>query len=366
MSDNWKNRMIIFTTVFFLFAFAGWSWVKPADEISLSERRPLKQFPTVTAEHLLSGKFMEQFDAYAVDQFPLRESFRSLYSTVSLSLLGKSDIEGLYLKEDSAIAMEYPMRKDSLQHASKVFQRIYETCLKGNTEHIYFSFIPDKSYFLQGDSSALTMDYDDFFQTLKNLNPQMNYLDITPFLTLTNYYRTDPHWRQETLIEVANHLAASMGVSVSDDFQEQVFTENFRGAYAGQAAKSLPGEPLCYLTSPNLQQCTIFDHQNNQEISMYDFEKGNGKDPYELFLSGSLSYITIENPTAQTDKELILFRDSFGSSIAPLLATGYQKITLLDIRYLPSYSLPEQIDFENKDVLFLYSTSVLNHSETLK
>ena len=49
-----------------------------------------------------------------------------------------------------------------------------------------------------------------------------------------------------------------------------------------------------------------------------------------------------------------------------LLATGYQKITLLDVRYLSSYSLPSLIDFKNQDVLFLYSTSVLNHSETLK
>ena len=99
---------------------------------------------------------------------------------------------------------------------------------------------------------------------------------------------------------------------------------------------------------------------------MYDFIKGDGKDPYELFLSGSLSYITIENPAVQTDRELVIFRDSFGSAIAPLLATGYQKITLLDVRYLSSYSLPSLIDFKNQDVLFLYSTSVLNHSETLK
>ena len=99
---------------------------------------------------------------------------------------------------------------------------------------------------------------------------------------------------------------------------------------------------------------------------MYDFVKGDGKDPYELFLSGSLSYITIENPAVQTDLELVIFRDSFDSAIAPLLATGYQKITLLDVRYLSSYSLPSLIDFKNQDVLFLYSTSVLNHSETLK
>ena len=366
MSDQRKNKIIVFVMGFFLFSFSIGALLKPNDKISLSERRPLKQFPALDSASLLSGKFMEQFDSYAVDQFPLRESFRSIYSTVSLDLLRKSDIEGLYLRGDNAIAMEYPIQKDSLEHASKVFQRIYDTCLKGKAEHIYFSVIPDKSYFFQADSSVLTMDYTDFFQTLKDLNPQMKYIDITPFLELPDYYLTDPHWRQEEIISVAEYLADSMGTSISNDFHPQIFTENFRGTYAGQSAKAISGEPLYSLTSSALEQCTVFDHQNNREMSMYDFAKGNGKDPYELFLSGSLSYITIENPTAMTDKELILFCDSFGSSIAPLLATGYQKITLLDIRYLPSYSLSSQIDFQNKDVLFLYSTSVLNHSETLK
>ena len=94
-------------------------------------------------------------------------------------------------------------------------------------------------------------------------------------------------------------------------------------------------------------------------------EKANGKDPYEMFLSGSISLLTIENPNATTDRELIVFRDSFGSSISPLLAEGYAKITLVDIRYLRTDMLARFIEFKNQDVLFLYSTLVLNNSETL-
>ena len=99
---------------------------------------------------------------------------------------------------------------------------------------------------------------------------------------------------------------------------------------------------------------------------MYDQKKAKGRDPYEMYLSGSLSYVTIENPEVTEEKELIIFRDSFGSGIAPLLAEGYSKITLLDVRYISSYTLGSLVDFSDSDVLFLYSTSVLNHSETLK
>ena len=56
--------------------------------------------------------------------------------------------------------------------------------------------------------------------------------------------------------------------------------------------------------------------------SIYNMEKKSGKDPYEIFLSGPRSLITIENPNCKSDNELVIFRDSFGSSIAPLLSEG--------------------------------------------
>ena len=38
----------------------------------------------------------------------------------------------------------------------------------------------------------------------------------------------------------------------------------------------------------------------------------------------------------------------------------------MDIRYLPSARVGQFVDFTGKNVLFLYSTQVLNNSEALK
>ena len=95
-------------------------------------------------------------------------------------------------------------------------------------------------------------------------------------------------------------------------------------------------------------------------------EKAYGKDPYEMFLSGTSALIEIVNPTAKTDKELVLFRDSFGSSIAPLLVEGYKKVTVVDIRYIQSSFLGNFIEFSNQDVLFLYSTTLINNSKAMR
>ena len=76
--------------------------------------------------------------------------------------------------------------------------------------------------------------------------------------------------------------------------------------------------------------------------------------------------VTLESPGAKTGRELILFRDSFGSSLAPLFLEGYSKVTLIDLRYVASSLLEQFVDFADQDVLFLYSTSLLNSGMLLK
>ena len=85
-----------------------------------------------------------------------------------------------------------------------------------------------------------------------------------------------------------------------------------------------------------------------------------------MFLSGASPLIVIENPNAETEKELVVFRDSFGSSMAPLLVSDYRKVTLVDTRYIAPRLIGNFVSFDGADVLFLYSTLVLNQSGTLK
>lgn len=76
--------------------------------------------------------------------------------------------------------------------------------------------------------------------------------------------------------------------------------------------------------------------------------------------------LTIENPAYNGTKELIVFRDSYGSSLIPLLVTGYSKITVVDTRYISPKLLNQYIEFKDQDVLFMYSTLIINNSTTLK
>ena len=125
-------------------------------------------------------------------------------------------------------------------------------------------------------------------------------------------------------------------------------------------------ETMYLMESELLRACTVYDYETGKTGTVYDLTKLDSKDLYEVYLSGSRSLLTIENPNAATDRELIVFRDSFGSAMVPLLVSDYAKVTLVDVRYIQIDVLDRFLEFSGQDVLFLYSTLVLNNSETIK
>jgi hypothetical protein len=210
------------------------------------------------------------------------------------------------------------------------------------------------------------MDYEKFLSMMRDEMPYAQYIDIIQLLDVQDYYKTDVHWRQENIVDVAEKIASEMGITLSGKYEVKTLEEDFYGVYFGQSALNLPGESLSYLTNDQIEQCEVFNYENNEKTGVYDLKKAEGDDLYEIFLSGPVSLLKIENPNATTEKELIVLRDSFGSSLVPLLAEGYRSVTLIDIRYMQSDFLSNFVDFTGKDVLFLYSSLVLNNSETFK
>ena len=364
MKKQYKMTVLLISVCFL--GFSMLCWFRPAGDYSVTERRKLEQFPKLSLETLADGTFMTDFEKYTLDQFPMRDTMRSLKAWVSQNIFRKSDNNEIYVSDGYAVKMEYPLKEKSLDHALGKFEKIYEKYLKDQTDHIYLSVIPDKNYFLADESGHLSMDYDKLYEKMQQGMPYAQFIEIRDLLSIEDYYKTDVHWRQEQIVDVAQRLAEKMEISLSGEYEKKTLEDLFFGVYFGQSALALPGEELHYLTNEVLDQCKVLNYENNQSLGIYDMEKAVGNDPYEIFLSGPVSLLIVENELADTEKELIVFRDSFGGSLVPLLAEGYAKITLVDIRYIQSDFLSNFVDFKDKDVLFLYSTVVLSNSETLK
>lgn len=366
MSVKMKNIVFVCMTAFFLLGLGIWGILKPDVTESTSERRRLEQFPSLSGETVQNGEFMSKFEKYTLDQFPLRDQFRAVKAMTSLYVLGQKDNNGIYTVDEYASKLEFPMDDESVRHAGECFQNIYNRFLADGNMRVYFTVVPDKNYFMAQANGYPSMDYGMFIERIKEEVKFADYIDITAFLELSDYYSTDTHWRQENILDVARYIAKEMGTMLTSEYTRNRLDVPFYGVYYGQAMLPLPADEFYYLENDILDSCRVYDYETEVYTSVYDFEKINGNDLYEVFLSGAKSLLTIENPAASTNKELILFRDSFGSSIAPLFAEGYSKITLVDIRYISWSMLDRFISFEDQDVLFLYSTTVLNDSITMR
>ena len=235
------------------------AWFSPDKAESLAERRPLKQFPEISAESLLKGDFMEKFEAYTLDQFPLRDHFRSLKSLFSYKVLGRLDNNGIYIADGYAAKLEYPLNSVSVNYALKKLDFIYTQYLQNTDCKIYLTVVPDKGYYLAKTNGYPAMDYGELFAKMEAGMSWAKPVDITASLELSDYYRTDTHWRQEKLTDTANILCDAMGVSRPGALAPTLVSQQFKGVYHGQAALPMGAEDLYVMESPWLTACRVYN-----------------------------------------------------------------------------------------------------------
>ncbi len=352
-----------------IFGFSAWFLMKEPTTYSESERRALSLLPEFSLDAIVSGDFMSDFEEASPDQFPLRDLFRSIKAYASEYIFNKMDNNKIFLADGHLSKLEYPMKDSMIENAADKFSFIYDKYIKDTEADVFISVIPDKNCFIAEKNGYLAFDYNEFAEKLSGKTPFAEYIDILPLLSADDYYTTDTHWKQENIIDVAEKLCTSMGASFKGEFKENKLSEEFFGVYYNQSGLKVPTDSITYLTNDAIDNATVtnYDTGVGKEYPVYDEKKLEGADLYEFFLSGTVAVSVIENPQTKEKRELILFRDSFGSAIAPLMLGSYSKITVVDIRYIASTILDGLVDFDNADtVLFLYSTVLLNNSTAMK
>lgn len=384
MTDKIKNIVVTIAFIIVVYGLFLINVFKAPTEVSNSERRKLAQFPEVSVESITTTKFMKGFADYAVDQFVWRDEFRTIKARFLYDVLKQKDNNGIYIADGHASKTIPTMKTAEIKQTVLNLNRFKNQKIKSS--NVYYSIIPDKNYFLADKNGYPHFDYNDFKTTVRiNIDRGIKYIDLFNELNLDDFYTTDIHWKQENIVKVANKLINGLnGVqsTTSEDYQTYIkdedFTVNelypFYGNYYGQSALPLKAETLKYLTSSEDIKVKILDEEKLLkgvfelvDAPMYNEKDFNSIDPYNLYLAGPKAIITMENANARTNKELIIFRDSFGSSLAPLMTPEYSKITLIDLRYIASGLLDNVVEFnENQDVLFIYSTEVLNNGSILK
>lgn len=379
---DWKKKIAAVVFLLSLVCVPVAAFLLPDQAVSKTERRKLAKKPVFTVAAFGDGTYMEQLETYFSEQFPVRDGLRTVKAETETALLGKADTNGYFKVEDGIYHLEAELNE---KNVGRVADSIEKLCTEQfQNADCYVAVIPDKNYYLAAQcedagsenekwkGSILkhypTLDYARLDEMIQAEIPSVQKINLYDKLHLEDYYRTDLHWKQEKITDVVDTLVQSMGQqtnTISDGWQ--IATEDFVGAYGAASALKTTPDTVIYRTDASIERMQVYDYERKQYVSVYAPEKIGGMDDYDFYLWGARALLTIQNPECHNGKKLLLFRDSFGSSIAPLLAEYYEEVTLVDLRYVSaSHALELLGDTEYQDVLFLYSAPILNHGDSLR
>lgn len=360
MNDKIKDIVVTIIFLFTVISLFLINVIKEDTDISVAERRKLATMPELTTKSLFDGTYFKKFDSYVTDQFVERDAFRKIKIDIELST--KGEYNNLYLYDDYIIEEIFPLNSNSINNLTNKINYIKDTYLNDNS-NIYYTIIPDKNYFV--NNGNLKLDYNKLQDMMKSNLTNLNYINIFDKLTLDNYYKTDTHWKEEDLFNVANTIANQMNFDITNNNVVNTIT-TFKGSYAGRLSVTKDIDTIKTISNPSIDNSSVYNYETKKYTDIYDYTKINSLDKYDIYLSGAVPIIDIINNNSSSDKELIVFRDSYGSSLIPLLIEGYKKITVIDIRYISSKILNKYIDFNDQDVLFMYSILTINNSFSIR
>lgn len=289
------------------------------------------------------------------EEAPVEPETPAAPSVISPDANGMMNVDGTWIEAPGAL------NTASIDKFAAKLQNIRSTYL-GGAANVAWSIVPDKSNFAQ-DRVTEYLDHASMVSRAKSGLSGMSYVEIGNTLSLDSYLLTDGHWKQEHIVSAANKLASAFGFSVSKGAFSQKTANGFGGDYAKYSGTT---EAISWMESAHTAATVCDNFQNPGRTAVYDAGLLKSNSPYDLFSGGPTPLVTLKNSAVESGKRLILFRDSFGSSMAPLLLGGYSEIVLVDLRYMASNLIPQYVDANGADVLFLFSARVVNNSAMLR
>lgn len=387
-NDRWKQRITIYAFLIYLAAMVLMMVAVHGESVSKSERRRLAGKPELTWDSLLDKSFMDDLETYFLDHFPFRDRLRSVKAYFAYDILQQKENNDIYVAQGHASKLEYSLNEASVKRLADKMKGLQQMYFPH--QEFCYAVVPDKNYFLAAENGFPSMDYERMCNLLQEAmedTGQVHYINIISGLSIDDYYHTDTHWRQERIAGTAQTILEAFGTEEADTLQMPDYhsneLKNFYGVYYGQAALPMDPDAIIYLTNEVTDAASVWSMEENLsdgKVIMPDeegaivkpiyqtdkLEDAMSLDNYDIFLGGASSLQIIKSPKAATDKRLIMFRDSYGSSLTPLLLGTYKDITLIDLRYINSALIGEYADFEDADILFLYNTVIVNQSQMLK
>lgn len=401
-----RRRAEVFTVSLitaFILCFSVWCLVAPKQTFSENENRALASWPVYSFTALKDGSYMSGVQTYLSDHFPLRDPFMTLKTKYEM-LTGREEINDIYLAKDGYYIEAYRTPKQQKKIITQ-FRKLQDAITTDAKQNVRVMLVPtaistynaklpgsapDRGVLRQVDTmneiyAALPgMQKVDAWSALQTAAAQeatdrtgvsgnaadaqsMAYAEAADSDTAAAtglYYHTDHHWTTHGAYVGYQAYCDVAGLSPipEADFQKNCVTTDFHGTIFSKLHDStVPGDAITLYENPANRLTVSYPDTGEVTDTLYNRDYLAQKDKYSMFLNNLHPLVEITNETADSDRQLVLIKDSYANSMVPFLVNHYQKIYVFDTRYYrfgPSSFINEHP--EVTDVLLLYNMNTID------
>lgn len=341
-------------------------------DFSDTENRQLESFPEISAETITDKSYMNGIEKYLSDHFPSRVKW--VKTKLNLERLsGKEIINDVYITKDRLLEKlpepdydEMDLSINSINSFAESYDTKVFTMIAPTSAGIYGDSI--EPYLPQINQKKLIHDiYGKFSENI-------NTIDIFGAMYTAKdeyiYYRTDHHWTSRGAFTAYKSAARKMGISCYEDYDVLKAADDFRGTFYSKCLYDgiKVDEIDIYKPNNNVKTKSVIvsdgiKKENVDDIYFTEFLETNDK--YCLFLGRNKAFTHIKT-NADTNKKLLLIKDSYANSFVPFLMQNYSEIAVIDLRYLKT-AITEYVnpnDFSH--TMFLYNASTFLSDKSIK
>lgn len=334
----------------------------PDKAVSETENRTLQQFPELNFTTVTNGRFEEKFDSYVADQFPARDAWVSMKSTVDI-MSGKTESNHIFLGKDGYLIQDLSLPEEETyqEHMEEI-----RALMDADPQLSYTALIAPTALSVLSDhlpANAVTGDEEGFFEKVKADIDAMgiDFIDVRDALREAAkeeqiYYRTDHHWTTHGAYIAYQALAEAKDLPGKDTkYSPLLASDSFRGTLSASSGfRTGETDPIhVYIPEPEADYTVFYSAEGIKTASFYHTENLEARDQYTLFLNGNHPEVRIDTASA-SKKTLLVIKDSYANCFVPFLAGDFKTILMIDPRYY-SGDISALVSSEGvTDVLFLY------------
>ncbi|MFV0379939.1 MAG: DHHW family protein [Anaerorhabdus sp.] len=346
----------LFISFFMVFLF-----IKDEKEFSDNENRFLALKPEFSTEALFQGEYTTELDEFITDQFPLRDFWVKLKSTLEYVSF-KLENNGVYYGKDNFLIPQFINFDENIMKSNikkmKDLQEFYQD--------IDFSYmiIPTKSEIADDKLKfgSVGINQSKLIENLvKDIDGVVNLDDLN---RADYYYKTDHHWNKDGSYIAYSALMNKLNEKVVE-FNYDLKKDDFKGtSYSSAQAYWYQSDEIYQILPKNKIDSLVLYDKEIVKDSIYEDSWLDKKDKYAYYLDGNHAFVEIESENVINDRgTLLIIKDSFAHQLVPYLTSHYSKIIMVDLRY---YNQPVSEVISNSEidrVLYVYSLDTLNEEK---